>query len=242
MKFLYKLPLILSLIIILTNCGKPPSQPPIKNPPSVHLTYGMPSNASNNNTNDYLLIKPEFVLSYNCSKGTANWVSWQLNNTWLGNTERSDDFRPENSLPSGCYAVRPNDYRGSGYDRGHLTPSGDRTKNQQMNNATFVMSNIIPQVPENNREVWRELEEYSRDLVRQGKTLYIIAGGEGKQEAIADGKITVPKDTWKVILVLDRFSNVEDSIAVWMPNNDRVANTDWRDYIVSVAKVALFIC
>ena len=232
MKLLNKLPLIIGLILIIISCSNTSSPPPV--PPSVHLTYGKPSNASNDNISDYLLIKPEFALSYNCSRGTPNWVSWELKNSWLGNTERQDDFRPDTTLPSGCYAVRPNDYRGSGYDRGHLTPSGDRTLNQTMNSATFVMSNMIPQTPENNREVWRELEEYSRDLVRKGKTLYIVAGGEGKQKTITEGKVTVPKYTWKVILVLDKFRNVEETIAVRIPNNDKVARTDWKDYIVSV--------
>ncbi|MDY6897935.1 MAG: DNA/RNA non-specific endonuclease [Cyanobacteriota bacterium] len=98
------------------------------------------------------------------------------------------------------------------------------------------MSNMIPQAPANNREVWRELEEYSRDLVNQGKELYIVAGGEGKSKAIADGRVTVPKYTWKVILVLDN-GNIENTIAVRMPNNDTVARTDWTDYIVSVDEI-----
>lgn len=236
MKFLNKLPLIFLLILILTNCSKKPS-PPVKTPPSIHLTYGMPSNANKDNTNDYLLIKPEFALSYNCLLGTANWVSWKLDTSWLGNIEREDDFRPDSSIPDRCYQVRPNDYRGTGYDRGHITPSGDRTRNQTMNSATFVMSNMIPQTPENNREVWGELEEYSRDLVRQGKTIYIVAGGEGQKERIADQKITVPKHTWKVILISDNNGKNLETIAVWMPNNDKVANTDWKDYIVSVDQV-----
>ncbi len=130
MKFINKLPFIIALFFLLSSCNNNSSPPPDsgrETPPSLHLTYGIPSNASNDNTDDYLLVKPEFALSYNCSRGTANWVSWQLNNSWLGNVERSDDFRPDSTLPSGCYQVRPNDYRGSGYDRGHLTPSGDRT-------------------------------------------------------------------------------------------------------------------
>lgn len=98
------------------------------------------------------------------------------------------------------------------------------------------MSNMIPQAPENNREVWRELEEYSRDLVDRGKELYIVAGGEGKDKAIADGKVIVPKYTWKVILVLDN-GNIENTIAVRIPNNDTVARTDWQDYIVSVDEI-----
>ncbi len=94
---------------------------------------------------------------------------------------------------------------------------------------------MIPQSPSNNREVWRELEEYSRELVSQGKELYIVAGGEGKEGAIADGQVIVPKYTWKVILVSDN-DNLE-TIAVRMPNNDTVARTDWTNYIVSVDEI-----
>ncbi len=203
---------------------------------NIHLKYGNPSNANLKDTNNYLLEKPQYALSYNCQTGTANWVSWQLNRSWLGSVDRSDDFRPDPDLPDGCYAVRPNDYRGSGYDRGHLTPSGDRTSTQSNNSATFVMSNMIPQSPSNNREVWRELETYSRDLVSQGKELYIVAGGEGKEKSIADGKVTVPKYTWKVILVSGN-GNVENTIAVRIPNTEEVARTDWTDYLVSVDEV-----
>jgi len=203
---------------------------------NIHLRYGNPSNANSKDVNNYLLERPQYALSYNCKTGIPNWVSWQLDRSWLGNVDRSDDFRPDGDLPNACYAVRPNDYRGSGYDRGHLTPSGDRTKRKSDNSATFLMTNMIPQSPANNREVWRELEEYSRDLVSQGKELYIVAGGEGKEKAIAKGKVTVPKYTWKVILVLNN-GNVEETIAVRMPNSQKVARTDWKDYIVSVDEI-----
>ena len=200
---------------------------------NINLKYGNPSNANSKDVNNYLLARPQYALSYNCKTGIPNWVSWQLDRSWLGSVDRRNDFRPDADLPNGCYAVRPNDYRGSGYDRGHLTPSGDRTRSKSDNSETFLMTNMIPQSPANNREVWRELEEYSRDLVSQGKELYIIAGGEGKDKAIASGKVTVPKYTWKVILVLNN-GNIENTIAVRMPNNDTVARSDWKDYIVSV--------
>jgi endonuclease G, mitochondrial len=100
------------------------------------------------------------------------------------------------------------------------------------------MSNMIPQSPASNREVWRELEEYSRDLVFQGHELYIVAGGEGKSEKIAKSQVTVPEYTWKVILVLDKpgakITEQTRTIAVWIPNSEKVRDTDWRDYIVSV--------
>jgi endonuclease G len=208
-----------------------------------HLLMGNPSNAKPNpgNPNNYLMEKPQYALSYNRSTGRANWVSWQLNSSWLGNADRQDDFRPDGSLPAGFYQVSPSDYRGTGYDRGHIVPSADRTRSKRDNSATFVMTNMMPQSPANNREVWRELEEYSRDLVDRGKELYIIAGSEGKAKTIANGKVTVPQYTWKVIAVLDKpgqgvgdITRETRTIAVRIPNSQRVAKTDWRDYRVSI--------
>lgn len=215
------------------------SPSPIK---SVHLALGNPSNANTTDPNNYLMEKPQYALSYNRSKGIPNWVSWQLNQNWLGSVDRKNDFRPDSSLPSGWYQVRPSDYTGGGYDRGHMTPSGDRTRSAIDNSATFFMTNMIPQAPENNREVWRELEEYSRELVNQGKELYIIAGGVGAKGMLKD-KVTVPEKTWKVIAVLEQGQGVSRVsantrlIAVMMPNSNEVANTNWTDYLVSVDKV-----
>ncbi len=203
-----------------------------------HLKFGNPSKANSKDLNNYLMKKPQYALSYNCDLGIPNWVSWQLNKTWLGSVDRSNDFRPDPDLPQGCYAVTPNDYRRSGYDRGHMTPSGDRTSNKEDNSATFLMTNIIPQSPPNNREVWRELETYSRELVARGKELYIIAGGSGKEKTIANGKLTVPKYNWKVILILDKpGGKVTEIIGFWIPNDNSVARSDWKDYRVSVDEI-----
>ncbi len=74
--------------------------------------------------------------------------------------------------------------------------------------------------------------------------LYIVAGPAGKKELIAGGKVTVPAKNWKVVLVLDRpgcglsgVTSRTQTIAVWMPNNASVNNTDWRRYIVTVDDV-----
>ena len=224
--------IVLTLVLLLTGCVSTIEQ-------NVNLKYGNPSRA-NDNANNYLIVKPEYALSYNCRLGIPNWVSWQLDRSWLGRTERSDNFMPNLELPPDCYAVRPSDYRGSGYDRGHLVPSGDRTHSRAENESTFLMTNIIPQSPSNNREVWRELEEYSRDLAYDGKELYIVAGGKGIAKKIADSQIVVPEFTWKVILVLDDGEPTAENartIAVWMPNSEEVRNTDWQEYIVSVDKI-----
>ena len=207
---------------------------------NIHLQYGNPSHAQVS-LNNYLIERPEYALSYNCAAGIANWVSWQLDSSWLGQVDRSNDFRPDSELPSKCYAVKPNDYRGSGYDRGHVVPSGDRTRRPEDNSATFIMSNIIPQSPANNREVWRELEEYTRELAQQGKEIYIVAGGSEIKAKIAQNQVVVPKYTWKVILILDPEAEnniaTASAIAVWIPNDEEVARTDWQDYVLSVREL-----
>lgn len=214
-----------------------------------HLMMGNPSNAGVD-PNNYLLQSSEsvdqprpYVTSYNRSKNIPNWSSWQLNKSWLGNSPRRNDFRPDPTLPEGWYQVRSNDYNNSGFDRGHMTPAADRDNTPQNVSATFLMTNIVPQAPDNNQGPWAKLENYSRGLADQGKELYIIAGGYGNTRSIGKGnvKIMVPDRVWKVIVVMDKpgltANDVNAStrvIAIDMPNQQGIKETDWRKYRVSV--------
>jgi len=236
----------LLLVICLSSCSALQSQGSSDN-----MLLGNPSQATATpiNKDNYLLMKPQFSLSYNNSKGIPNWVSWHVGASDITKqvkrckaSEDRDDFEPDSSLPAGFTLVNPDDYRGSGFDRGHMTPSGDRTANQEDNCATFVMTNMVPQRPELNRKVWANLEEYSRSLVEQGKELYIVAGPAGEQELL-NNKVVVPASTWKVIVVLDRpgqglggITAATRVIAVNMPNTKRLGR-DWRQYLVTVADI-----
>jgi endonuclease G, mitochondrial len=199
-------------------------------------------------TENYLMILPQYALSYNSTRGTANWVSWQLDNNWIGQTARQDNFRSNPDLPAGWYKVTQNDFSGSGFDRGHLCPSADRTKSVEDNSATFFMTNMIPQAPANNQGTWANLEDYTRSLLTPTFEIYVIAGGYGMggtgsngfTNTLQNGKITVPARTWKVIVLLpvgnDDASRVTQNtriIAVDMPNTQSI-NSNWRNYRVSV--------
>ncbi|NEP12558.1 MAG: DNA/RNA non-specific endonuclease [Symploca sp. SIO2C1] len=185
--------------------------------------------------------KPQYALSYSQERGTPNWVAWQLSSKWLGDAERQDDFRSDESLPSDWYQVKSTDYTRSGYDRGHMTPSADRTATVEDNSSTFLMTNIVPQTPKNNRGAWKDLEEYCRDLVDEGKELYIVAGVSGEREQIGKNKQVTPPDyTWKVIVVLDQpgqgvrgVSTDTRVIAVDVPNRKNTSSS-WEKYRVSV--------
>jgi DNA/RNA endonuclease G (NUC1) len=215
--------------------------PPDDNP----LIFGNPSGATSSvsNENNYLMIKPQYTLSYNRSRATANWVGWRIASIWLGSTSRQDDFRPDTTLPSGWYQVSGSDYSGSGYDRGHMCPSGDRTNTVSDNSATFLMTNMIPQLPANNQGPWAQFEEYSRDIVRQGNEVYVFSGVHGNIGTIAGGRVVVPATTWKVILVLPNGSNDLERVrrdtrafGLVIPNQGSIVTT-WRTYRKTVREV-----
>ena len=209
------------------------------------LILGNPSGATSNvaNENNYLMVKPQYTLSYNRSRATANWVAWRIASTWIGNSGRNDSFRPDPTLPAGWYRVDDGDYSGSGYDRGHMCPSGDRTNTVTDNEATFLMTNMIPQLPANNQGPWAQFETYSREIVGQGNEVYVFAGVVGNIGTIAGGKIVVPATTWKVILVLPVGSNDLERVrrdtrafGIVIPNQGSIV-TNWRNYRKTVREI-----
>ncbi|MEI7770803.1 MAG: DNA/RNA non-specific endonuclease [Chloroflexales bacterium] len=211
-----------------------------------NLRLGNPSAATHDASqpNNYLIERPQYALSYNRDHGTPNWVSWQITASDLGDVQRSNIFDPDTTLPKGWYQVKTGDYTGSGYDRGHMCPSADRSATQEDNQATFTLTNIVPQAPDNNRVTWEHLEALSRTLVHKGHVLYVIAGGDGSNGTIAKGKILVPGYTWKIIVVMPvgtsditKISADTPVIAVRIPNQLGVKINDWDSYRVKIADI-----
>ncbi|MBF2067109.1 MAG: DNA/RNA non-specific endonuclease [Calothrix sp. C42_A2020_038] len=230
---------ILILLVYITGCGLLAPQKPV----SVHLTLGNPSNANISDPNNYLMIKKQYALSYNRDKGIPNWVSWELNKSWLGEAPRSNKFRPDDTLPEGWYRVTPGNYTRSGYDKGHMTPSADRSNNPEDNAATFLMTNIIPQAPDNNQGYWAELENYARTLANEGKELYIISGGYGQKQTIAQGKVAVPDRIFKIIVVTEPGQGINGInkstrvIAIDTPNENGNKDSSWTQYLTTVEAI-----
>ncbi|TDB67479.1 DNA/RNA non-specific endonuclease [Arundinibacter roseus] len=220
-------------------------------PESVHLSLGNPSNAAESTADNYLMILPQYALSYNKAKGHANWVSWELSKDWIGTADRQDNFQPDETLPVNWYRVLPSDYTNSGFDRGHLCPSADRTKTVADNSATFLMTNMIPQAPELNRESWARLEDYCRTLAQKNYRLYIIAGtygtgGEGSKGMANSIKnsVNVPAHKYKVIVAIPNFGTVNQIsettpvIAVDFPNQTSLTNNkSWASFITTPSAI-----
>jgi endonuclease G len=246
--------LALTLAAGAIGCGAvkplPPSEPSptaaarsTTQPAPSNAALGMPSpaNRSTASAQDYLVENAAFTLSYNRERGGPNWVSWHVDADDLGSAPRSNDFHPEPDLPQ-AWRIRPGDYSQTGYDRGHVCPSGDRTGSPELNTMTFSMANMLPQAANVNRGTWEKLESYCRDRVKQGDALYIVAGGYGTKSKVASGRVTVPERCWKVVVFSANGGGpsavTADTpiVAVDMPNDDSV-DQDWRRYLTTVQAI-----
>jgi len=219
-----------------------------------HLLLGNPNGAVANITspNNYLMDQTYYTIAYNRDRGTPNWVSWHIKSSDIGSTSRTNDFRADSALPSGWYQVQNSSYSGSGFDRGHNCPSGDRTSSTVANSSTFLMTNMIPQAPNNNQQTWEGLESYTRSLVSAGNEVYVIAGSYGTggtgsnggvTNTINNGNVTVPSNVWKIIVVLpngnndiSRITSTTRVIAINTPNTNTI-NSDWKTYRTSVNSI-----
>ena len=147
-------------------------------------------------------------------------------------------------MPAGFYQVKSTDYSGSGYDRGHLCPSADRTDNTTNNDLVFLMSNMIPQSPDNNQGLWNNLEGDCRTIAAAGNELLITCGpsGFGTNRTASAGLVYIPSNVWKIIVVvtngpgtaLSRITTATRVIAVNTPNIAGVRTTPWTNFLTSV--------
>lgn len=225
------------------------------------LFLGNPSDALPNEkqNENYLMVKPQYTLSYNTTTLCPNWAAWHLNKENIGEADRCDDFRPDTDLPDGWYGVKKADYQYNkyGFDRGHVCPSADRTTTKEDNSMTFLMTNMVPQSPDNNRVIWMHFECFERDLVEAGNEVYIIAGPYGSGGTSSKGTfenipitlksgetlyMNVPAYTWKVLIAIpdgaDDMKRIDENatvIAINVPNKMGMGKTgDWEQFICSV--------
>jgi endonuclease G len=218
-----------------------------------NLLFGNPSGATNSITmsENYLIDMKFYTESYSSSRGTPNWVSWHIDASRIGSSGRLDNFASFLDLPSNYYQVQSNSYSGSGFDRGHNCPSGDRTSSTEANSSTFLMPNMIPQAPNNNQKAWASLESYLRAEVQKGFEVYVIMGSYGKggtgsigfAETINGGKIVVPKRVWKVAVILPignndlaRVTSDTRVLAIDTPNENNISS-DWKTFITTIDAV-----
>ena len=239
----YSFSFIICLLLFISSASFSQTNVSQANKKNIHVSLGIPLDADS--TDDFLIFRPQYVLSYNCIRNVPNWVSWELNKKWYGAKSRyNGKFITDKSLPFDFYRVTHSDYTNSGFDRGHMVRSEERTNTVNNNKATFLLTNILPQRPDLNQGVWLNLEYYCEDLCKkQDKELFIIAGGIFHTNNRIDELVAIPDSCFKIIVVLnkgDKLKNITidtPTIAVVMPNIQGVRNDEWEKYKTTIRKI-----
>lgn len=259
--------------------AKEPAPPPIEEPPkkprpkkprpkkpprSVHLQLGIPRDATPED--DELLERGEMAIGYSRYLNAANWVSWRTTAADFGDVARyGGDFLVDKQLPEGWYRPSHADYTNSGYDRGHMVRSEERTSTAARNKATFVMSNVLPQTEDLNRGPWYALEQLLEEKVHrksgaERRDAYVIAGAVwpaacathqprrsddgcrdlGKKTK-PEERVAIPEATFKIIVFVapgqPPTSADREVIAVLMPNKSGIRPKPWRTYQTTVKEI-----
>ncbi|NVJ48365.1 MAG: DNA/RNA non-specific endonuclease [Cytophagia bacterium] len=174
-----------------------------------------------------------FTLSYCEPHEQAEWVAYKLIPQFLSGVSRTDDYREDPMVRTGSATLE--DYRNSGYDRGHLLPAGSMKHSYLAMSETFYLSNISPQRNEFNGGAWLSLEEKVREWTRKSDSLYVVTGGvlHPGLEKIRGTKVSIPEYFYKVIV---RFkSNRIDGIGFIMEN--KRLNGNVINYAVAIDEV-----
>lgn len=193
-----------------------------------HLDKGMPSTNS-----DQFLCRDGYAVGYNYDTKNADWVAYHVTAESVNITnKRSNSFKEDTEMPDYARSTLA-DYKGSGYDRGHLAPSATMDFTRESMKQSFLMSNMSPQLPGFNRVGWRVLEEHVRDLANEYNELYVVTGPiyKGNEGTIGNG-VVIPSAFYKVIL----DPSFDEAIAFIVPHRD-VSSSELANFITTIDEV-----
>ncbi len=186
-------------------------------------------------SDDEIINHSYYTLSYNEHHEQANWVAYKLLKSMieLGTYDRTDNFRPDYKIKNNSAQLE--DYKGSGYDRGHLCPAGDMKLSYTAMSESFYMSNMSPQIPGFNRGIWKKLEGLVRNWAMDNGEIYIVTGPilTGNYPAIGSNQVSIPDYYYKV--VLDYKEPEFKGIGFILPNEK--SSSSLQSFILSIDEV-----
>ena len=161
-----------------------------------------------------------FTLKYREELKISEWVAYELTAEEVSqiSARRSSRFYADRTIAE--QSAEPDDYKGSGYDRGHLAPAADMRFSADAMRDCFYMTNIAPQTPALNRGPWADLEKEARRWALRDEALLIVTGPVFINESyatIGENEVAVPHFFFKVIL--DAVPPEKKGIAFLMPNS-----------------------
>ncbi len=175
-----------------------------------------------------------YSLLYSEEHEQAIWIAYELTSEETNRKfERSNKFTEDDAIKTG--SANDVDYKGSGYDRGHLAPAADMSWSNQTMQESFYYSNMSPQDPSFNRGIWKKLEELVRTWAVENKALYVVTGPVLTKglPTIGPSKVSVPEYYYKVLL--DYSEPDFKAIGFILPN--KAGSGSLEAFAVSVDKV-----
>lgn len=197
-----------------------------------HVIWGAPKIKQEGN-NQYLC-RTAYAINYNYTTKVAYYsVELIKSANLVKNVSRKDDFREDPEVPA-QYRSTLKDYQGSGYDRGHVAPAADMTFSAQAMSESFFLTNMMPQVPGNNRGIWKYTEELTRYYAQKYEQVYVITGTifSAQSPAPIGNNVQVPSHIYKIIIDPTRVR----AIAFLFPNV-KLDPKNLEQYIVSIAEI-----
>ncbi len=181
---------------------------------------------------DIILDRGGYSLGFSKKMKSALWASYIISEGSVNiDVDRGTNFYADPDIPK-QYRVDPDDYRHSGYDKGHLAPSATIDFSRQSNDETFAMTNIVPQHPHLNRHGWRKLEDIIRDWTETKGRLAVVTGPIYSKRPRRKNDVPIPKAFYKVVYAFD----YEASIGFIFPNQSVPSNRVW-EYVTTVKAV-----
>ncbi len=183
---------------------------------------------------EQLVAHEGYRLSYNPEWRVANWVAYFLTpDRVAGNVPRASHFVPDPQV--GHFSATNDDYRNSGYDRGHMAPAGDMKWSAVAMKESFYFSNVCPQNPNLNRGDWQELEQQVRRWATRCDTLFVVCGPLVSElgNTIGEHEVAVPTAFYKVLL---RKQGTQLSALGFLFAN-RAGSRPLAEYAVSVDRI-----
>lgn len=175
-----------------------------------------------------------YSLSYSEPHEQAEWVAYELKKSHLSTTNHKRPyFEIDKAVKTGAASWR--NYKGSGYDRGHLCPAGDKRYSKEAHDETFLTSNISPQEHQFNSGIWNKLEQKVRYWARKYDGVFVVTGGvlKGQMKTIGKEDVSVPNQFYKVLI--DNNSEKTKMIAFLMPH--KASKKPLYKFVVSVDEI-----
>ena len=228
-----------------------------------HLNANVSTTGNTNNSQVLVKSTTDYGITYSVEwdnqKVANRWTCYQLHEgNSLSATDRNDDFKAD---PEVAVSSTLEDYRNSGFSRGHLCPSADRQCTVEQNKQTFFLTNMQPQWQKHNGGLWKNLEDLVRNYATNDNysgahcdTLYIVKAATITDKVTIDNEevdgiyedrcvggeghtheLIVPKYFYMALLHYNKSTDNYHAIAFWTLHQDASdTNKNYGDYAISI--------